>query len=501
MPAYALFALALGVLAGAALRRSLAAMSLTLAAFVAVRLAVAKLLRPHYRSPEHETMAGLVPGAARARLGARATRSSTRSAATSLGARGPRDPARAAGPDRPAGVPALARLAARALLPARRPLLDVPGDRGGDLRRARARRSSPRRSGSCGGRRRDATSRSTGAQLLALARRRRRPRSALPAPRGAAAGVGLPAARIRAGASSSSTTRRRTRSSSRRATGSRTRARTSASTLRVDGLEAQRRGRDGARDAAGDHARRGRHRRLGDRPGARSTSRRRRRCSRGIPVVSYNADGGRRQQAARLHRPGSLPVRAEVRRPDRRARPGGRRLPLHRDAGAAEHPAAGRRRARRDQGLRQADPRHRRRDRAPASAEERARIEATYLAHKKPARHVRRRRRLDPGRRRGDAQARACARRGVRAGGYDLLPGTLRAIADGHLDFTIDQQPYLQGFLPILQLFCTATAAGSSRRRTRTRACSSSRGATCGRYLTTTTRYEGSSAASEYPVT
>ena len=63
VPAYAVFALALGVLAGAALRRSLAAMSLTLAAFVAVRLAVAKLLRPRYESPEHETMAGLVPGA------------------------------------------------------------------------------------------------------------------------------------------------------------------------------------------------------------------------------------------------------------------------------------------------------------------------------------------------------------------------------------------------------------------------------------------------------
>jgi hypothetical protein len=63
VPAYAVFALALGVLAGAALRRSLAAMSLTLAAFVAVRLAVAKLLRPRYESPEHETMAGLVPAA------------------------------------------------------------------------------------------------------------------------------------------------------------------------------------------------------------------------------------------------------------------------------------------------------------------------------------------------------------------------------------------------------------------------------------------------------
>ena len=63
VPAYALFALALGVLAGAALRRSLAAMSLTLAIFVAVRLAVANFLRPRYVAPEHETMAGLVPGA------------------------------------------------------------------------------------------------------------------------------------------------------------------------------------------------------------------------------------------------------------------------------------------------------------------------------------------------------------------------------------------------------------------------------------------------------
>ena len=64
-----------------------------------------------------------------------------------------------------------------------------------------------------------------------------------------------------------------------------------------------------------------------------------------------------RQQAARLHRPGSLPVRPEVRRPHRRARPGRRRLPLHRHSRAAEHSAAHRRRARRDQGLRQADPR------------------------------------------------------------------------------------------------------------------------------------------------
>ena len=48
----------------------------------------------------------------------------------------------------------------------------------------------------------------------------------------------------------------------------------------------------------------------------------------------------------------------------------------------------------------------------------------------------------------------------MRAGGYDLLPKTLRAIAHRHLDFTIDQQPYLQGFLPILQLFLAKYSGG-----------------------------------------
>ena len=41
-------------------------MSLTLAAFVAVRLAVANVLRPRYASPEHETMAGSSPVRTRA---------------------------------------------------------------------------------------------------------------------------------------------------------------------------------------------------------------------------------------------------------------------------------------------------------------------------------------------------------------------------------------------------------------------------------------------------
>ena len=42
--------------------------------------------------------------------------------------------------------------------------------------------------------------------------------------------------------------------------------------------------------------------------------------------------------------------------------------------------------------------------------------------------------------------------KGVRAGGFDLLPQTLDEIAGDHLDFTIDQQPYLQGFYTIMEM-------------------------------------------------
>src|SRR5204863_6214412 len=41
----------------------------------------------------------------------------------------------------------------------------------------------------------------------------------------------------------------------------------------------------------------------------------------------------------------------------------------------------------------------------------------------------------------------------VIGGGYDLLPGTLKLINQGFLDFTIDQMPYLQGFYLVVQLY------------------------------------------------
>jgi simple sugar transport system substrate-binding protein len=43
--------------------------------------------------------------------------------------------------------------------------------------------------------------------------------------------------------------------------------------------------------------------------------------------------------------------------------------------------------------------------------------------------------------------------KGVKGGGYDLTPITESLLSSGQIDFTIDQQPYLQGFFPILELY------------------------------------------------
>jgi len=41
----------------------------------------------------------------------------------------------------------------------------------------------------------------------------------------------------------------------------------------------------------------------------------------------------------------------------------------------------------------------------------------------------------------------------VKAGGFDLTEVTQKLLKEGYIEFTIDQQPYLQGFLPVLELF------------------------------------------------
>ena len=41
---------------------------------------------------------------------------------------------------------------------------------------------------------------------------------------------------------------------------------------------------------------------------------------------------------------------------------------------------------------------------------------------------------------------------GHAAAGFDLSPGILKAVKAGHVRFTIDQQPYVQGYYPVVQL-------------------------------------------------
>ncbi|MBX5473397.1 MAG: sugar ABC transporter substrate-binding protein [Thermoleophilia bacterium] len=132
-------------------------------------------------------------------------------------------------------------------------------------------------------------------------------------------------------------------------------------------------------------------------------------------------------------------------------------------------------------------------------AAERRKIEQIYLAH----RGLRGMFAVDGGSTQGVAEVvhrYHLHRKGVRAGGWDLLPGTLASIAAGRLDFTIDQQPYLQGFLPIQQLFFYRYSGGLvSPAETNTGLKFVTR-ANVARYLTTRTRYEGSSREQKYPV-
>jgi simple sugar transport system substrate-binding protein len=88
----------------------------------------------------------------------------------------------------------------------------------------------------------------------------------------------------------------------------------------------------------------------------------------------------------------------------------------------------------------------------------------------------------------------------VKSGGYDLLPTTLRAIHDGHMDFTIDQQPYLQGFQPVIQLFLHRYSGGLVVPADTNTGLNFVTRRNVARYLTTKTRFEGSSSRDKYPI-
>jgi simple sugar transport system substrate-binding protein len=88
----------------------------------------------------------------------------------------------------------------------------------------------------------------------------------------------------------------------------------------------------------------------------------------------------------------------------------------------------------------------------------------------------------------------------VKGGGYDLLPGTLRLIQSGNLDFTIDQQPYLQGFYPVVQLFLSKLSGGLVAPSDTNTGLLFVTKDNVKPYLTTKTRYHGSSSKHKYPV-
>jgi simple sugar transport system substrate-binding protein len=128
-----------------------------------------------------------------------------------------------------------------------------------------------------------------------------------------------------------------------------------------------------------------------------------------------------------------------------------------------------------------------------------AKVEAYYLGHK----NLKGMFAVDAGSTQAVGQTVAkyqLRKKGVKAGGYDLTPTTLKLISANQLDFTIDQQPYLQGWLPVLQLFFYKYSSGLVAPSDTNTGILFVTKANVKPYLSTTTRYEGSSKAQKYPV-
>jgi simple sugar transport system substrate-binding protein len=89
--------------------------------------------------------------------------------------------------------------------------------------------------------------------------------------------------------------------------------------------------------------------------------------------------------------------------------------------------------------------------------------------------------------------------KGVKGGGYDLLPDDLELVANGTLDFVVDQQPYIQGFAPVLQLFLARISQGVVIPWDTETSVLLRRG-DVKTFLATKSRFEGSSSLQAYPL-
>ena len=209
----------------------------------------------------------------------------------------------------------------------------------------------------------------------------------------------------------------------------------------------------------------------------------------------------RPERAARVHRPGSLPVRLQHGPADRRPRRQRRRRALHRDAGPAQHPASHRRRHCRDQEVRQGqDQDHDDRDRRAPSR--RAGEDRRLLpGAQEPQGDVRGRLRLDGGRRQGHAEVRPRRRRASRPEATTSGRPSSRRSKPATWTSRSTSSPTCRAGFPSCSSSSTSTRRGSLRRRTRTPGILFVTKANVKPYLTTKTRYHGSSKKQKYPVT
>ena len=82
-------------------------------------------------------------------------------------------------------------------------------------------------------------------------------------------------------------------------------------------------------------------------------------------------------------------------------------------------------------------------------------------------------------------------------GSFDTIPQVVSGITSGYVDFTIYQQPYLQGFLPILELFLYKVSGGLNIPSSVETGLSLITKSNIGQFSKYTDRYEGSSTAAK----
>lgn len=128
----------------------------------------------------------------------------------------------------------------------------------------------------------------------------------------------------------------------------------------------------------------------------------------------------------------------------------------------------------------------------PTVNEEFNRIESFYLGH----RDIKGMFAVDAGSTEGIAKTmkkHGLADKGIKGGGFDMLPGTLDGIEAGDLSFTIDQQPYMQGFMPVTELFLYKVSGGLSGMANINTGLKFVTQDNVGQYLNTKSRFEGNS--------